>query len=86
MSSLEIAIPECVCVCVCVCVCGHLDRTTDIGRMLNAHLASASVKCDAHAVHILFSANRWETAAAIRAHLDAGRHVIVHRYSASGVA
>jgi dTMP kinase len=54
--------------------------------MIDAYLASASVKCDAHALHLLFSANRWETAAVIRSHLSAGTHVVVDRYSASGMA
>ena len=67
---------------VWVCV----DRTTAIGGMLNSYLASASVKLDVHAVHLLFSANRWETAAVIHTHLGFGTHVIIDRYSASGVA
>ena len=35
------------------------DRTTEIGKMINAYLASA-VELDNAAVHLLFSANRYE--------------------------
>jgi len=57
--------------------------------VLDAYLgssSSSSVVCDPHVAHLLFSANRWETSAAIRAHLAKGTHVIVDRYSASGIA
>ena len=35
------------------------DRTTAIGKMINSYLTSQSEIDDA-AVHLLFSANRWE--------------------------
>ena len=35
------------------------DRTTAVGKQLNAYLTSAE-ELDDHAVHLLFSANRWE--------------------------
>lgn len=35
------------------------DRTTDIGKMINAYLTNNAELSDA-AVHLLFSANRWE--------------------------
>ena len=35
------------------------DRTTDIGKMINAYLTNNADLSDA-AVHLLFSANRWE--------------------------
>jgi len=35
------------------------DRDTAIGAQLNAYLTSAA-ELDDHAVHLLFSANRWE--------------------------
>ncbi|PSR80369.1 hypothetical protein PHLCEN_2v6754 [Hermanssonia centrifuga] len=38
------------------------DRTTAIGKMIDSYLRSES-ELDDHAVHLLFSANRWELAA-----------------------
>lgn len=37
-----------------------LDRTTAIGKMIDAYLQNAE-ELDDNAVHLLFSANRWET-------------------------
>ncbi len=37
------------------------DRTTQIGKMIDSYLKSA-VRMDDHAIHLLFSANRWEAA------------------------
>lgn len=37
------------------------DRTTAIGKMIDAYLRSQS-ELDDHAIHLLFSANRWELA------------------------
>lgn len=37
------------------------DRTTAIGQMIDAYLRSTS-ELDDHAIHLLFSANRWELA------------------------
>lgn len=37
------------------------DRTTQIGQMIDSYLKSA-VRMDDHAIHLLFSANRWEAA------------------------
>ena len=39
----------------------YLDRTTAIGQMIDAYLRSTS-ELDDHAIHLLFSANRWELA------------------------
>jgi dTMP kinase len=35
------------------------DRTTPIGKMIDAYLKGAS-EIEDHAIHLLFSANRWE--------------------------
>mmetsp|Transcript_22908 Transcript_22908/g.38369 ORF Transcript_22908/g.38369 Transcript_22908/m.38369 type:complete len:98 (+) Transcript_22908:130-423(+) len=35
------------------------DRTTEIGKMINAYLTN-SVDTDDKAIHLLFAANRWE--------------------------
>ena len=40
---------------------GVLDRTTTIGKMINAYLTEEA-ELDDRAVHLLFSANRWEAA------------------------
>ncbi|OQS06681.1 thymidylate kinase [Thraustotheca clavata] len=61
------------------------DRTTSIGSTINAYLSNA---CDMNdrAIHLLFSANRWEAADKLREHLLQGKHVVLDRYSYSGVA
>ena len=35
------------------------DRTTPIGKIINEYL-TAGASIDDHAIHLLFSANRWE--------------------------
>jgi dTMP kinase len=62
-----------------------VDRTTPIGQMLNAHLTSTTA-LDVHAAHLLFSANRWESMAGLKAALEAGETVISDRYAYSGIA
>lgn len=37
------------------------DRTTAIGQLIDGYLKS-HVELDDHAIHLLFSANRWESA------------------------
>jgi dTMP kinase len=61
------------------------DRSTPIGALLSGYLASAT-DCEKHAVHLLFSANRWECAPRIERLLREGVHVVADRYSYSGVA
>ena len=61
------------------------DRTTQIGSMLDSYLRNKSDLSD-QAVHLLFSANRWEKAGEIRNELSSGHHVVVDRYAYSGVA
>jgi len=61
------------------------DRTTAVGKMINSYLTSQSDIDDA-AVHLLFSANRWEKREALLAKLRAGTTLIVDRYAYSGVA
>lgn len=65
------------------CTDDILDRTTSIGRMINQYLRG-EIQLDDHAVHLLFSANRWEAAAQIRRDIETGITVIVDRYSYSG--
>jgi dTMP kinase len=40
---------------------GMIDRSTPIGKMIDAYLRSQS-ELDDRAIHLLFSANRWECA------------------------
>jgi len=61
------------------------DRATDTGGLLDGYLRG-HVELEGHAVHLLYSANRWEKAADLRAKLLAGTTVIVDRYAPSGVA
>ncbi|CAM6099581.1 unnamed protein product [Calypogeia fissa] len=61
------------------------DRTTEIGRMISSYLVGTS-NLDDNAVHLLFSANRWEKRALMEATLQAGTTLLVDRYSYSGVA
>ncbi|GAB0489256.1 hypothetical protein MMPV_000473 [Pyropia vietnamensis] len=49
-------------------------------------LPSAPPAVEAHALHLLFSANRWEAAPALVAALEAGETVVADRYALSGVA
>lgn len=61
------------------------DRTTAIGTMINSYLAQG-VDMDDRAVHLLFSANRWEAKTKIENILASGRHIVCDRYAYSGVA
>lgn len=42
----------------------NLDRTSPIGQMIDNYLQSKT-EMDDHAIHLLFSANRWEKAYAV---------------------
>ncbi|KAK3707347.1 Thymidylate kinase [Vermiconidia calcicola] len=59
------------------------NRTTPIGQMINEYLTGESQQED-HVIHLLFSANRWESAQAIENHIRAGTTVVIDRYSYSG--
>ncbi|XP_046553283.1 thymidylate kinase-like [Haliotis rubra] len=61
------------------------DRTTVIGQMINEYLQKKA-ELDDHAVHLLFSANRWERVKDIYQLLSEGTTLIVDRYAFSGVA
>ncbi|KAN0088741.1 Thymidylate kinase domain containing protein [Tylopilus felleus] len=61
------------------------DRTTAIGKMIDAYLRSES-DLDDHAIHLLFSANRWELAPTIQGLLASGTTVVADRYAFSGIA
>lgn len=59
------------------------DRSTAIGASLGAYLGGA-IEQDDRAVHLLFSANRWERAAELERLLAAGTTCVVDRYYYSG--
>ena len=61
------------------------DRTTATGKLLDAYLKQDADLSD-HAVHLLFSANRWEAAKTIQDKLYAGITLVVDRYAYSGAA
>ena len=47
------------------------ERTTTIGTLINSYLQSTSNLND-QAIHLLFSANRWESSESIKEKLEAG--------------
>lgn len=59
------------------------DRTTAIGKIIDSYLRGET-QLDDHAIHLLFSANRWELASQIREHISNGISVVIDRYSYSG--
>jgi len=61
------------------------DRTTSIGKMINDFLIS-KVELGNEAIHLLFSANRWENMKRLNDNLEKGITVICDRYWYSGVA
>ena len=63
----------------------YSDRTTGTGKLIDAYLNGSS-DLDDRAIHLLFSANRWEAARALEAQLAAGTTVLCDRYAFSGVA
>lgn len=71
---------------------GHLaslflfpDRTTRIGQLIDAYLKKG-MELEDHAIHLLFSANRWECMSQIERYLREGVTVVMDRYAFSGVA
>lgn len=60
------------------------DRSTAIGSCIDAYLRKESGLED-HSIHLLFSANRWEAAASIRADVEDGITLVVDRYYHSGI-
>ncbi|KAF3927218.1 hypothetical protein ABW20_dc0105808 [Dactylellina cionopaga] len=60
------------------------DRTTPIGQMINSYLQN-SENLDDRAIHLLFSANRWEACEGIKSTLNTGTTLLLDRYIYSGV-
>ncbi|CAE6449222.1 unnamed protein product [Rhizoctonia solani] len=61
------------------------DRTTEIGKLIDAYLQSKA-EVDDHTIHLLFSANRWELASSIKSLLESGTTIVCDRYAYSGLA
>ena len=62
------------------------DRTTAVGGLINQYLTGGA-DLDDRAIHLLFSANRWEGARKLEQYLlQHGETVICDRYAYSGVA
>lgn len=61
------------------------DRTTAIGRIINEYLQNGRDLSDS-AIHLLFSANRWEQSEQIERLLYDGITVVCDRYVPSGIA
>ena len=59
------------------------NRTTPIGQMINNYLSGQSQQED-HVIHLLFSANRWESSQNIEDLISAGTTVVIDRYYYSG--
>ncbi|KAK0945084.1 Thymidylate kinase [Friedmanniomyces endolithicus] len=60
------------------------NRSTPIGQMINSYLAGQT-QAEDHVIHLLFSANRWESAAEIERLIEAGTTVVLDRYYYSGI-
>lgn len=61
------------------------DRSSEIGGVISSYLSSKKNLPD-EAIHLLFSANRWEKLEVIKKLLQNGTTLIVDRYCYSGVA
>ncbi|XP_032779463.2 thymidylate kinase [Daphnia magna] len=61
------------------------ERSTTIGSLINKYL-ECSAELEDHAIHLLFSANRWELMPDMKKILCKGTNIIVDRYSYSGIA
>jgi dTMP kinase len=70
---------------VAACALRFPDRTTPTGLLIDQYLQSNN-NLDDRAIHLLFSANRWEVAPTLKEQLQAGNTVICDRYAYSGVA
>ena len=60
-------------------------HSTAIGQTINSYLTNAT-EMDDRAIHLLFSANRWEAVPLLKKSLLAGSPVVCDRYGYSGVA
>lgn len=61
------------------------NRKTEIGKLIDSVL-KGETKLSDEALHLLFSANRWEMQSEIKSKLEQGINLVVDRYSFSGIA
>ncbi|GIX78602.1 thymidylate kinase [Caerostris extrusa] len=61
----------------------YQNRSTPIGSIINDYL-TGSQEVEDHAIHLLFSANRWEQVPKMLRLLNSGVNLIVDRYAYSG--
>lgn len=54
------------------------NRTTSIGKLINNYL-NKEIEMEDHAVHLLFSANRWDTVDKMKDALNNGVNLILDR-------
>ena len=64
---------------------GFPDRSTPIGKLINSILTKELTLSDKHAMHLLFTANRWELQEHLRELLTT-QDVVLDRYIYSGIA
>lgn len=64
--------------------CGFPDRTSPLGTVINEYLLGKQELQD-RAIHLMFSANRWERSAQIVEWVNSGKTVLCDRYAYSGV-
>lgn len=62
------------------------ERSTRIGGLINEYLTDDSFQLSDQAIHLLFSANRWEIVDNIKKDLLEGKNIVMDRYVYSGVA
>ena len=61
------------------------ERSTSIGSVIDQYLRG-DIRLDDHAIHLLFSTNRWELFSEMKSLLESGISLVVDRYAYSGVA
>ncbi|AJR54998.1 Cdc8p [Saccharomyces cerevisiae YJM1478] len=62
------------------------ERSTRTGGLINEYLTDDSFQLSDQAIHLLFSANRWEIVDKIKKDLLEGKNIVMDRYVYSGVA
>ncbi|CAI4043900.1 bifunctional thymidylate/uridylate kinase SKDI_10G2590 [Saccharomyces kudriavzevii IFO 1802] len=62
------------------------ERSTRIGGLINQYLTDDSLQLSDQAIHLLFSANRWEMVDGMKKALLEGKNIVMDRYVYSGVA
>ncbi|CAG9839778.1 unnamed protein product [Diabrotica balteata] len=61
------------------------DRSTLTGKLIDEYLKNKDCKLNDQAIHLLFSANRWENVEKMKSLLYDGVTLIIDRYSYSGI-